>query len=305
MSITVVGPGALGCLFAALLAKAGEDVRLLDHSPRRAREIGEKGLTLMEGDGSESYRVPVFSDPRKIGNTAFLLLAVKSHDTLGALHLAAPLLANETLLIALQNGIAHHQPLNDTLGAGRWVAAVTAQGATLEGPGCVRHGGDGPTTLGFLGEAGSGERQKQLAAGAAVLGRAMPEVAVSDQVLVPVWNKLIINVGINALTALYDCPNGQLLQIPQALERMAAAVGEAAAVASAKGIMIVAEPLAMTIGVCRATSNNISSMLQDVRHGRQTEIEAINGALVREANALGIAVPVNEALTTAVRGLQK
>jgi 2-dehydropantoate 2-reductase len=107
-------------------------------------------------------------------------------------------------------------------------------------------------------------------------------------------------VGVNALTAIYDCPNGKLLALPKAREMMRLAVLEAAAVAEACGVKISPDPVGRTLAVCRATAGNISSMLQDVRQGRGTEIEAINGEIVRLAATFNIPAPVNKRLTALV-----
>jgi 2-dehydropantoate 2-reductase len=276
-------------------------VWLLDHKRERAREIAARGICLIE-TAPQFYAVRATADAGEIGRVDIVLLCVKSYDVRRALKMAAPLLAEGPLLIALQNGLGHHGILQQCA-ALSWAVGITAQGAALLEPGVVRHGGSGLTTLGFMDRAGEAARRR-LAAAVAIFDAAGLPAVLSADIAATVWDKLLVNVGINALTAIHDCPNGALLAKRQVREQLRQAVQEAAGVAQALGINISADPAAKTEAVCRATGKNISSMLQDIRHGRPTEIEAINGVIVREAAALGLDVPVNEDLTRKIRALQ-
>jgi 2-dehydropantoate 2-reductase len=168
----------------------------------------------------------------------------------------------------------------------------------------VRHGGHGLTRLGFVTPRSDQARQQLAAASAAFNAAGLPAEVVPD-IRDRLWQKLLVNVGINALTALHDCPNGMLLELPDARERLIAAVQEAAAVAAAEGVALAADPVAMTLQVCRDTAANLSSMLQDVRRRRPTEIAAINGAIVAIGERLGLATPVNRELTAAIKALEQ
>lgn len=300
MKVCVVGPGALGCLFAAFLARAGHQVWLLDHRAERARVIDAQGIELHDQHGRSVVPVQATVDRGQIGVVKLVLLSVKSDAVAVAAREVLPILAADGLLIALQNGIAHHAMLADVC-CRPWALGITAQGATLLGTGIVRHGGSGKTTLGFLTKV-DGEAEG-LRGAAALLNRAGIETAISADILAAAWNKLIVNAGINALTALEGCTNGELLHRPDALATLTAAVREAAQVATALGIEIVSDPLAMTVAVCRETADNISSMLQDIRQGRATEVEAINGMVVRQAATLGVSAPTNQALLARVKVL--
>ncbi|MGZ6989381.1 MAG: ketopantoate reductase family protein, partial [Thermoanaerobaculia bacterium] len=164
---------------------------------------------------------------------------------------------------------------------------VTAVGATLLGPGHVRTGGDGPTQIAgpdllaeVLRSAGFDSRAVDAAQGASLA-----------------WGKLAVNAGINALSAILNVPNGELLARPEARRLMEQAANEVAAVARAKGIALpFADAAAEARRVAAATASNLSSMLQDVRRGAPTEVEAINGAVVREGVRAGVPTPVNEEL---------
>ena len=302
MKICVVGPGALGCLFAAFLARAGHEVVVVDRHPERARLIAAQGIVLHEEQGRSSVPVRATARPDQIGEVQLAFLCVKSDAVAGAVRDLLPSLAGQGLLIALQNGLAHHPLLTEILHQ-NWALGVTAQGANLLGPGMVRHGGSGPTTVGFLAEVGDSARDR-LKEAAGLLNRAGIPTTISPDILAAAWNKLIVNAGINALTVLEDCTNGELLHRPAALATLQAAVREAAQVAMTCGIQVMADPVSMTIAVCRETKENISSMLQDIRQGRHTEVEAINGAIIRQAQALGLPVPVNQALLAGVKALE-
>ena len=302
--VAVVGPGALGCLLAATLCRIHEKIWVLDHDSQRAALLQHSGLTLERAGRFEQFPIQATADPRKIGPVDLVLLCVKSPALGQTLPALSPLLTKNTLLLAWQNGIGHHPLLREAQLSGFVALAVTSLGAHLVGPGQVRFGGAGATSLGFIDTAPQWA-ELALQGAAEVFHAAGLEVRVEADILVQVWNKLLVNVGINALTAIHNCENGGLLKNGEALALMGVAVLEAASVAQAKGIAIAPEPVDRTIAVCQATAGNVSSMLQDVRAKRQTEIEAINGAVLEEAGRLGIPTPANAQLFAAVKSLEK
>jgi len=302
--VAIVGPGALGCLLASALCRMNGDIWVLDHDSQRAALLQHSGLTLERAGHLEHFPIQATADAQRIGPVDLVLLCVKSPALARTLPSLPPLLTKNTLLLAWQNGIGHLPVLLGAELPGAVALAVTALGAHLVGPGRVRFGGAGATSLGFLGQTPQWA-ELALQEAAELFRVAGLEVRVEADILAQVWNKLLVNVGINALTAIHNCENGRLLENGKALALMRAAVLEAASVAQAKGIAIAPEPVARTIAVCQATAGNISSMLQDVRGNRQTEIEAINGAVLEEAKRLGIPAPVNAQLFSAVKSLEK
>ena len=301
----VVGPGALGCLLAASLCSvADQPVLLVDHDEARARFLAEQGLVFEKGGRTKRVAVCSSADPAQVGTVDLVLLCVKSPAVAATLSHIIPLLGENSLLVAFQNGISHLEELETLTFPGAWAVAVTSIGATLLAPGHVRFGGEGLTRLGCVGSS-CDKSQSLLPVVAKVLNSGGMKAQVEQDILSHIWNKLLVNVGINALTALYQCPNGALLENPVALVRMRAAVEEAALVARAKGIVINGNPVGLTMEVCKSTEHNISSMLQDVRKGRITEISAINGAIVVAAQGVGISVPVNERLLAEITALGK
>lgn len=301
MRIAVVGPGALGCLLAARFFAAGDSrVQLLDHDPQRAALLNTGGIFLDE----QSYPVPVTADPAAVGDAELILLTVKAHSFAAALTALTPHLSSRALLLALQNGLSHLEFLQHNPPALPWALGVSTEGATLLAPGRVRSGGSGLTELGFTGPAPSPQAARQLTATVDLFNRAGCQCRQSATIVDALWRKLIINAAINALTVIHDCPNGELLEIAAARPLLAAAAREAASVAAAAGARISEEPVELAAAVCRRTATNISSMLQDVRRGKATEIEAINGAVVRLADRYRLAVPVNRQLYQAVLAKQ-
>jgi 2-dehydropantoate 2-reductase len=300
MRIVIVGPGALGLLLAAFLGRTGHELWLLDHHSERAANLAARGLWLEENGRTMWVGVKATTESAVIGAADLVLLCVKSAAVVKGLEKAMPLLTPASLLIAFQNGIGHLNSCQQQLASDDWAVGTTALGATLLAPDRVGHGGGGVTRLGFLGS--PSQRARQSAADAA---ETFCKAGIATELMAdmqgPLWRKLLVNVGINALTALHDCPNGQLYDLPTLRKQLEQAVREAATVARAKGIDVGGDPVADVLAVCLATKDNISSMLQDIRHRRPTEIDAINGALVADAHDLGLAVPVNEELIRAVK----
>jgi 2-dehydropantoate 2-reductase len=174
---------------------------------------------------------------------------------------------------------------------------VTAQGATLVAPGLVRHGGNGATHMGEP----QGEPTGRVEDLVALFNRAGLETRSSATMELLVWEKLLVNVGINAITALTGTRNGAVAEIEEARELSLAAVEEAIAVARARGFDVRPDMVERVQSVARATAVNRSSMGQDVDSKKRTEIEAINGAIVRFGEEADIAVPVNRTLTRLVK----
>lgn len=308
MRIAILGPGALGCLFASLLfpkkQSAKDSLWLLDHNQERATLLTTQGILYENDKGQERYPISVSSDPQAIGPMDVVLFCVKSQDLDGCLHSCLSLLSPQPLLVFLQNGISHLD-IQERLNLPTPPAfASISEGATLLGPGHVLHAGRGITHLGFL-QKPADRHQQKLAELARILQETGLDVALSQDIRAQLWAKLFINAGINPLTALYNRTNGQLLTSCAARGRLKNIVHEAEAVARACGIAISVDPLQATLAVCKSTAKNISSMLQDRRHKRPTEIDAINGAIVREGKRLGITTPFNEEAVQQIKNMEE
>jgi len=303
VKIVIVGAGAMGCFFGANLARSGDGhrVTLLDKVPAVLAALSRRGVRLWEGDRAADVPVQVVGDPATAGPADLVLVMVKALHTDSAGASLAPLLGPTTRVLTLQNGLGAAQVLARHCDPRLLLVGVTAQGATQLGPGEIRHGGAGETLV--------GPYQRGGAAGAELVeafGRAgLPTRSVDDP-WPAVWRKLAVNCGINALAALTGLLNGRIPEIPEAAGVLTDAVAEVAAVARAAGIDLgdTAALAGTVLGIARATGGNRASMGQDVDQRRPTEIDFINGAVVREGDRLGVPAPVNRALTRLVKTLE-
>jgi 2-dehydropantoate 2-reductase len=234
------------------------------------------------------------------------IFCVKAGDTAAAASRLKDSVSSDSYFLSLQNGLGNVDKLKEVFGAERVFAGVTSHGATLLGVGHVRHAGHGQIWLGSAEEARPSQRAvESVQTLTATLNRAGLEAVETDDIQPVLWRKLLANVGINALTAILGVPNGKLLDNPDSQALMRKAIAEAVETARHCGIHLDAEDeIDRVKHVCRTTADNLSSMLQDVRHRRKTEIDHINGAVVHLAGRHGVTAPVNEVLTTLVRALE-
>ena len=299
MRFLVVGAGAMGCLFSARLARAGFEVTLLEKIESWVEKINAQGVMVEGVSGEYGAKVPTFSGIPPT-QPDLVLVCVKAYDTEKTAGTLKTWLNGEALILTLQNGVGNVEILQEVFGRERVLGGVTAEGATVLGPGRIRHAGEGET---LIGPAGGPERAVHEIVSA--FDRAGFKARAVEGVRELLWGKLIVNVGINALAAITRVRNGRLPHIEGTRMIMAQAVQEAVAVAKAKDISLpYPDPLARVLEVCEATAGNVASMLQDVLNGKMTEIRFINGAIVREGKTSGIATPVNLILTSLVEAIQ-
>ena len=303
MKIAVVGPGALGCLVAGFLkSRTGEDVWLLDNSPDRAKKISEDGVRIEGISGNHTIKIDATADTKDIGPVDLVIICVKSYSTEDASKEIKDIVGENTSVLTLQNGIGNVQILNDYFGADKVIAGVTNHGSTLLSTGHVRHAGKGDTIIGKS----DGKLSRELKDIVIVLTKAGFPTKISKDIDSVIWSKLVINVGINALTAITRLNNGKIVVYEEARELLRSAVQEAARVVKRKRIKLsYDDPIQKVESVAKATAANVSSMLQDVLSKKRTEIDFINGAIVRHGKAIGIPTPVNEMLTGLVKTIEK
>ncbi len=302
MNIVIAGPGAVGCLFAALLSARERRITMLDKNRERACELDRNGIRYERDATARRVAVRATIDPDCVADADVVLVCVKAYDTENLMRRIATLIRPETVLVSLQNGIDPLGILARHAGAARTVCAVTAHGATLLGPGHIAHTGIGVTRVApFQAESDAAAR----AFAGFLQESGLETVFVADHRRA-LWSKLAVNAGINPVTALADVPNGGLLEQPDLFDRARRASIEAQRVATAMGIELEYVDAGSELRrICVATAANISSMLQDVRRGKRTEIDAINGAVVRAGRRLGIPTPVNAALIAGVTGMKR
>lgn len=302
MKIAVIGAGAMGSLFGAMLAEAGNEVWLYDIWQEHVQTINQAGLSIEREGQTRVVRLNATTEPDQIGRAELTIIFVKSTQTRAAAQTARQFAGSDGSVMTLQNGMGNADIIAEFVAPDRILAGTTSHGATMLGAGHIRHAGIGATTIG----AWAATKQGRQLAGrfADFFTAAGIETEAVDEVRSVVWNKLLINIGINAITALSAIKNGQILDLAITRELSRAAVEEAMAVARARDITIKENAVDIVFKVAESTAANRSSMGQDVDNKRQTEIAAINGFIVSEAKKLGIAAPVNFALTALVETLQ-
>ena len=303
MRIAIVGPGAMGNLFAYLLSKkADAEIWLIDNSPARAGLISREGL-FVEGISGEHHLYPrITCDAGQVEDADLVLICVKGPGTHGACLGAAPLLGPRTPVLTLQNGLGNMEEIDRALGPGRALGGTTSMGATVLELNRIRHAGWGEIIIGEP-DGSESDRAREIAA---LFRDAGLEVSLTDSLQGLLWSKLVINVGINALTALTRLHNGKLTRYEGTRSVMRRAVDEAVRVSEKLGIRLLYDnPVEKVESVCEATAGNIASMLQDVLKQKRTEIEQINGAIVRLGAEHGVPTPANETLVDLVKTLQE
>ena len=300
MKIVVIGAGAMGSLFGALLAESGADVWLYDIWEEHVKAVNEKGLGIELDDKIRLVSVNATTDKRQIGKTDLAIIFVKSTQTGDAAKTASELMGNNSFVLTLQNGMGNADVIGEVIDPGRIIVGTTSHGATMLGPGSIRHAGTGPTVIGMW----SGIQKFGIDKIADAFNKAGIITETVDDVQNVIWAKLLVNVGINAITALTGIKNGRILDLSVTKALSRAAIKEAMEVAEAQGVEIRCDIMEHVFKVAEATRVNRSSMGQDVDNKRQTEIGAINGAVVKEAQKLGIHVPVNQTLTALIETLQ-
>jgi 2-dehydropantoate 2-reductase len=298
MRVVIVGPGALGSVIGAQLARRGHHVTLLGRRSPHLQALREHGLRLETLDGtSEQVAIAATDDPAVIGAAETVIVLVKAVDTVAAMDAIRPHIRPDHLVLTLQNGLGHVEKIRSTLGTGpRILVGVTSQAATRMGSGLVKHAGDGSTLVGYLDERDAGN--------AAELARVftdagLPAVSVPD-IDRWIWRKLAVNAAINGLTALGGFVNGMIASDTALLDAAETIAEEVASVARASGIEL-GGMRRVILETAVATADNRSSMLQDLDARRPTEVEAIHGAVLAAGTEVGVATPVTQVIAALIR----
>ena len=286
----ILGPGAIGSLFACYLQQSGLRVYLIDRNGISA----PRTIDLVEGDHRVAHHFEGDDNHQPIHQ---LLVTVKAHQTATALKSVSARLASGAIVLLLQNGMGTWLEAEPHIRDSVMLLGTTTEGANRPIPNQVNHAGRGETHIGAL------EPSQQPIAEAVCQqwsGLSL-QLAADADIRSRLWRKLAINCAINPLTAIYDCPNGELLQKPAALSQMQAICNEVETVMSLALERKSDGLYALAKSVAERTGENISSMLQDVRKRQPTEIDFITGYLLREAERLGTHCPHNEALYKQVK----
>jgi 2-dehydropantoate 2-reductase len=294
MKIGVMGAGAVGCYYGAMLAKAGHDVTLVGRD-RFVEAVGTDGLLLESGGSSIRVRIQAATDSAALDSSELVLFCVKSTDTeSGGKQLAARLGDAACPVLSLQNGVDNPERLAAVLG--RPVVPVAVYVAVeMAGPAHVKHLGRGDLIMGRF--VGSDEVAHAFAA-------AGIPVRVSDEVVTALWQKLITNCAYNAVSAITRMPYGQLAQVPGMAQVMTDVATEVVALGRGLGVPIPDLDMRPVLELAVTMAGQYSSTAQDLARHKPTEIDYLNGYVVRQGLALGIPTPANRVLVTLVRALE-
>ena len=299
MKVAVVGAGGVGSVFGGRLAAAGHDVWLVHRRPEVVEAIRQHGLRLTTPTGDEHIHLRGATDASEIGPVDLVLILTKSMDTRAAAEGSRPLLGPTTSVLTLQNGLGNLETIAEILGPERTLMGMTYLGAAQRGPGHAIFTAAGPT---FVGEPDGVLSERVLDLAEAFSAAGVPTQA-TDRLWDLVWGKLLINTALNATCALTGAAGDDALASDAISRWLGLVAEETARVAAALGIHLpYADPAERVRQHCRDVGAAKPSMLQDMERGRLTEIDAINGAVVREGRRLGVPTPYNQALLLLVHG---
>ncbi len=295
----ILGNGAIGTLWAAKFIKASIPCVLLDRRLSAEEHcIKKQTLFLTEANGQKT-QLPVeqhaIAKPLSIDK---LLICTKSYQSEAALKSIAPFLTSNANVVLLQNGMGQHEQAEILLPTKTVIAASTTDGAMLESKLKVSHTGIGTSLFGSYNS--RDQINKDIRGELSQIGMLhQPDI---QQVL---WNKLTINCVINPLTAIFNCKNGELVSNHKYSDALISLSQEVDLITDALGFgMQATNTLDNVKKVAKATANNYSSMHQDIKHQRKTEIDFINGYLQRQADIHGIALSINPGIITRIKSLE-
>ena len=287
-----MGAGAVGCYYGGMLARAGHEVVLIGRQ-RHVDEVRRAGLLLDTKEFKERVHIGASTGPEGVRGAELVLFCVKSTDTETAGAQLAPHLEARALVLSLQNGVDNAARLQSLLEQ-RVAPAVVYVATEMAGPGHVRHHGRGELVI-----------PPEVAQWKDTFAKAGVPVQISDNVIGALWAKLIVNCAYNALSAITQLPYGRLVQGEGVEAVMSDAVDECLAVARACGITVAGEQHEIVRNIARTMPTQYSSTAQDLASGKRTEIDHLNGYVVRKGQALGIPTPVNRTLQTLVKLMEK
>ena len=301
MRIYMIGAGAMGGVYGGLLARAGYDVTLIDPREDHIRKIQNEGITIEGVRGTHVIKLPAQCDYAGLAPADLAVIFTDSNSTRDAAKAAKQLLKPDGVALTLQNGIGNVEALIAELGKERVIAGVSMNSAANSADGRSAYTNVGMTSIGEL-DGRDTQRVKQVAE---MLNKAGIPTEIIPDPMNWIWGKFVLNCGVNALTAITGLRGGEMVRTPEVSALQDRVIDEIMAVVERKGVKLPEkDPRKKIKDHCRIRYNK-PSMMQHMEQGRRTEIDSLNGALVREAKAMGIATPYNEAVVAIVKGLEK
>jgi 2-dehydropantoate 2-reductase len=297
--IAVVGAGAVGSYFGGMLARTGAAVTLIGRATH-VEAIRRDGLQFESDGRSERVEVQATTEVAAVRGARLVLFCVKSFDTDEAAMQMRPHLEPDAVVLSLQNGVDNPERIRRHI-ANPVIPMLIYIGASSPAPGHVRHTGGSKLVTGAMNPAD----RAALDGIAALFTRAGLSVTISDDIEAELWVKLVLNCAYNAVSALSGSNYGRMVAIPEVRRIMQDTVDEIRAVARAKGVRLPDNVVEINFALADTMPQQRSSTAQDIEKGRRTEIEHLNGYVVRAGEALGIATPVNRTLSALMKVLEQ
>lgn len=298
----VLGAGAIGCLWASRMLKGGVDVTLLCRTEEKSKLLTASGITVEFTSQAEHFTpaTTVVSESGPLIEN--LLITTKATDTVAAFTNLLHRINSDTCILLLQNGMGNYENLTATFPTNNLFVGTTTEGAYKKSENHIVHAGTGETNIGslhpYVDQAGKDSLTTMMQA-------TQLEWQWLDKIEPFLWQKLIINGGINALTVIHQCCNGDLLTNAEASQTIKAFAKEITALSFIQQQGWSQKALEEKIrSVAEKTAKNYSSSYQDIQQGRKTEISYINGYLAKVAEREGITLSINQSLLSRVQEIE-
>jgi 2-dehydropantoate 2-reductase len=304
MKIAFLGAGALGCAIGSALTEGGHETWLVDRFAGHVEAMCRDGLQVDDANGTRRVKVRATMQPAEVGPVDLVIVLVKSFHTDSAMCSALDLVGPDTLVLSLQNGLGHEDVLSEIVGRERVLAGKTYVGGVLRGPGHIQSGVRGKLTV--IGELDGRMTDRVQAIADAFNGSGLT-TTVSDNILGTMWDKLLVNVATGAITGITGLTYGQLYEEAILKQTALSAISEAMSAAKAAGVRLsMTKPEEAWVLAAEGLSPAFkTSMLQSIEKGSVTEIDFINGAVVRWGEKLGVPTPVNATLVACIKGIER
>jgi len=293
VKISFIGAGAIGSLFGSLLKKGDIDVLLIGRQ-NHVNAIRKKGL-FVSGIEEFNVKIEASTNPHDAKDSDIIIITTKAYDTRNALLDILPILNNNVTVMSLQNGAGNLEEISKYVDKQNIIGAVTSMGAFLEAPGSLQFKGKGTTMIGAISEKNNNAKEI-----VKIFNSAGIKAEFTDNIKREIWSKVIINSAINSIASILDCENGILLD-ENLLELVREVTTEGNIILQKEGINISNNIYENTVNVIKNTSKNINSMLTDLRKGKRTEIDYINGKIIELGDKLDIPTPYNLALFNMIK----
>lgn len=298
MKIGVMGTGGVGGYFGGYLARAGMDIHFLARG-KHLQALQEDGLEIVTNNENFRVRIHATSEPDDIGPVDLLLFCVKAHDTEQAARYVESMVEEDTVILTLQNGIDNVEKLAQYFGEEKILGGTAYIESTIASPGVIAHSGQpGRIVFGEL----SGERTERAERVLDLFRKAGIQAEVSDNIQQVLWAKFLFICGVHGVSTLSRSSLGLVLACPETRELLAGVMREVEALARKRGVDLPADAVDQAMALAESYNKRFKpSMLRDLEWHRKTEIEALNGMVVRMARDLGVPTPYNEVIYAVMR----